>query len=119
MDCQCGVLTFKPSTPRGLPAPRSNAAARSRNTRSQPTGYPFKLKAALASPLVAEECAIPVLCGPAIGADAPNRYDVPRLCGPQAPGHSSQSKRRIARLAQLRAKALERQGGFSATGRGL
>ena len=50
------------------------AAARSRNTSSKPRGYPFKLKAALASPLVAGEWAIPVLCGPATGADAPKSF---------------------------------------------
>jgi len=39
------------------------------------------MKAALASPVAGDERASPVRCGPATGADAPNRYDVPRLCG--------------------------------------
>jgi len=38
---------------------------------STPKDYPFKLKAAFASPAVSDGCAIPVFCGLAIGADAP------------------------------------------------
>jgi hypothetical protein len=122
------------------------------------------MKAALASLAVADECAIPVVCGLATGADAPKSFrgdesQANRLCwaccpqftnegnkrsrwlfpspslgsvgkgsnrplnsfvnGPQAPGRSSQSSRRIAGLAQRRVRALQRQGCFSATGRGL
>src|SRR6185295_2963204 len=58
-------------SPSSLPARRSNAAARSRNTGSTPRGYPFKLKAATASLAVASKCAAPVFCGRAAGADAP------------------------------------------------
>ena len=63
-----------------IPA-RGGTAARSRNSWGTPRGYPFKLKAAAASPLVAKECAAPVVCRLASGADAPKSvHSVLRLC---------------------------------------
>jgi hypothetical protein len=60
---------------------RGGTAARSRNSWGTPRGYPFKLKAAAASPLVAKECAAPVVCRLASGADAPKSvHSVLRLC---------------------------------------
>src|SRR5206468_10825135 len=90
---------------------------RSRNSGSKPRGYPFKMKAALASLAVADGCAIPVIGGFATGADAPNHDDVPRLCGP-ANGTSSIGRRRLAaapnQVAGLLAGPNAEQGRLSA-----
>jgi hypothetical protein len=72
-----------------IPA-RGGTAARSRNSWGTPRGYPFKLKAAAASPLVAKECAAPVVCRLASGADAPKYrlqgYDGVRRVGVEIKG---------------------------------
>jgi hypothetical protein len=66
-----GDLAFNPRTPAAFqrhdPTPQRGPETHS----STPIGYPFKLKAAAASPAVAGGCAAPVVCGPAVGADAP------------------------------------------------
>jgi hypothetical protein len=83
-----------------IPA-RGGTAARSRNSWGTPRGYPFKLKAAAASPLVAKECAAPVVCRLASGADAPKSvHSVLRLCRCAA----SRGRLRALRLAPPAAK---------------
>jgi len=161
-------LFLLPSTPRGLPAPRSNAAARSRNSQQSTQrlsirdegGYRFTAR-------VRGACGSSFLADLSLGRML-QIHDVPRLCrgaedsaarvrcagssisnegnrstnGPvssarfsvgqctdtpagtecqraQAPGRSSQSNRRIARLAQRRPGALKRQERGSAGDRGL
>ena len=58
--------------PRGAFQRRDQTPRRGPETHgSTPRDYPFKLKAVAASRAVAGECAAPVFCGRASGADAP------------------------------------------------
>ena len=66
-----GSRTFSPSTPGCLPAPRSDAAARSRNSCSTPSGFPFNVKTATPSRPASRACGAPVFVGHAGGADTP------------------------------------------------
>ena len=69
---------------------------------STPKGYPFKLKAVVASLVVTDGCAIPVFCGLALGADAPKFF--PRLCRrPMTPIRQTLSQTRFgARSVKIR-----------------